>query len=287
MKPPGIREPAPPPAAIGPARATARRAAAAWLDVRGEHAFARGHLPGCGNVPLDQWAERRHELPPPGGEVIVVADDPAAAQDAAHRLSVAGYARVEWLDVPWSQLGLAASHEPAALLWRPASFLERVLPLIPRGRALDVASGAGREAVFLGLNGFEVEAWDRDANALGRARALAERTGAHLRTVTADLETEPPPAFTEGNYALILCFRYLHRPLFPVMARALQPGGHLVYETYREGQERYGRPRRARFLLRSGELPEAFGPIEVLEYQETAPEGGPVMARLHARKPGA
>ena len=70
------------------------------------------------------------------------------------------------------------------------------------------------------------------------------------------------------------------------MARALAPGGHLVYETYRVGQERYGRPRRAQFLLRPGELEGAFVGLgcEVLRYEETDPPGGPLTARLWARR---
>ena len=267
-------------------RARARLGVASWLDVRDESEFARGHLPGGGNVPLALWTDRRHELPPREDTVVVIADDPAAASTAAGRLAALGYPHVEWLNAAWAQLGLEASREPAAPLWKPAAFLERVLPSIPLGRALDVACGAGREAVHMSLHGFEVEAWDRDAEALSRANALAARHGVCLRTVTTDLEQETAPVFGEAKYALVVCFRYLHRPLFPLLRDALAPGGHIVYETYREGQERYGRPRRPRFLLRPGELREAFAALELLEYEETSPEGGPVMARLHARKPG-
>ena len=266
-------------------QAAALLGTAAWLDVRDEASFASGHLPGAGNVPLQDWTERRHELPPPRDGVIAIADDAAHAREAAQQLATFGYRDVAWLDAPWRSMGVAASREPAKPLWRPAPFLERVLPAIPRGGTLDVACGAGRDAVFLARNGFEVEAWDRDTGALARADALAARNGVHLRTVTVNLEAAVAPAFAEAKYALILCFRYLHRPLFPLLMHALAPGGHLVYETFREGQERYGHPRRPRFLLYRGELREAFAALELLEYEESEPAGGPVMARLHARKP--
>ncbi|MEK7331676.1 MAG: hypothetical protein AAB113_12845, partial [Candidatus Eisenbacteria bacterium] len=80
-------------------------------------------------------------------------------------------------------------------------------------------------------------------------------------------------------------FRFLHRPLFPHIERALAPGGWLVYETFRRGQERFGRPTHPRFLLNEGELSSAFPSLAVEDYTEPDPEGGPVTARLLARKP--
>jgi hypothetical protein len=68
------------------------------------------------------------------------------------------------------------------------------------------------------------------------------------------------------------------------MARALQPGGHLVFETFREGRFPLARPKRPRFLLKPGELQEAFPTLEVLHYSEPEPEGGPATARLWARR---
>jgi hypothetical protein len=84
-----------------------------------------------------------------------------------------------------------------------------------------------------------------------------------------------------------MCFRFLHRPLFPAMARALRPGGHLVYETYRVGQERFGRPKRPQFLLEPGELAAAFAGLglEVIRSQEPDPAAGPITSRLWARRP--
>ena len=78
--------------------------------------------------------------------------------------------------------------------------------------------------------------------------------------------------------------RFLHRPLFPWIASALAPGGTLVYETFRRGQEAHGRPLQARFLLEHGELTEAFPLLHVECYEETEQPGGPVMAHLLARR---
>src|SRR5207248_2967706 len=81
-----------------------------------------------------------------------------------------------------------------------------------------------------------------------RARALAARSGVVVGTLICDLEQTEAP-LPQSRWDVIVCFRFLHRPLLPRIARALAPGGHLVYETYRRGQERFGKPQRGRFLL--------------------------------------
>ena len=277
--------------ALAPDAVRGRRADFSVLDVREEAAFRQGHIPGSGHVPRSELRLRRSELPPREQPLLVVADDGPEAAAAAAELNALGFASVAWLDAPLAALeGGLADQSPAARLWRPAPFLEEMLPRIPRPRpdacaALDAAAGAGREAVYLALQGFQVEARDRDPEALARAAALAARHGVRITTAVTDLEdnviTLPPDRFQ-----LVVCFRYLHRPLFRQLERTLAPGGFLVYETYRLGQEKLGRPRRERFLLRPGELASAFPSLIVEHYAELEPAGGPVTARLLARKPG-
>jgi hypothetical protein len=61
---------------------------------------------------------------------------------------------------------------------------------------------------------------------------------------------------------------YLHRLLFPALLDALAPGGILLYETFMEGNERFGRPRRPEFLLKDGELLEwVRGRLSVTAYE--------------------
>lgn len=274
---------------VAPEEVAARRSGArppAVLDTRDEAAFAAGHLEGAGNVPEPELEIRRAELPPRDHPVLVVAADRGGAEAAAARLHDMGYADVDHVAANAERIpGGLASTAPPARLWRPAPFLERVLPGIRRGRAADLAAGSGREAVFLALHGFEVEAWDHAPEALDRARRLASRHGVSLRTVVADLERDP--RLPVAAWDLIVCFRFLHRPLFPAIERALAPGGTLVYETYRVGQERFGRPTHARFLLASGELSSAFPGLTVLSYEEPEPPRGPVTARLLAMRPGS
>ncbi len=257
------------------------------LDARDASLFAAGHRSGAGNLPLAEFSSRRTELPPRDAAILVVASTAAEAHDAAAALGVLGYARVHWLDAPLADLpGGLDDPGPATRLWRPAPFLEEVLPLLARGPALDLAAGAGRESVFLALNGFEVEAVDDDPDILAKAEALARRNGVRIATTVRDLERRDA-RLPEGRYTLVTVFRFLHRPLLPAIARALAPGGRLVYETFRRGQARFGRPTHPRFLLDDGELRGAFPGLVVERYDEPDPEVGPITARLLARRPAA
>jgi tellurite methyltransferase len=272
----------------------------AVLDAREPEAFARGHLAGSGHIPQAELHARRSELPPRDAAILVVAEDARAAAMAAATIEAMGYSAVSWLDAPRDVLeGALTDRAPATRLWRPAPFLAEVMPLISRSQettpgsapravnpplALDLACGAGRDAVFLAQHGFAVEGWDHAPEALERALELAKHHGVTVHTELRDLERpdlEPP----EPLFDVIVCFRFLHRPLFPWMERALAPGGWLVYETFRVGQERFGRPMRAHFLLARDELARAFPSLETIQYEEREPEAGPVTARLLARKP--
>lgn len=269
---------------LTPDAARARLPHAALLDCREEAAFVAGHLRGSGHLPFAELEARRHELPPRDAEVLVVAGDGPTAAAAAAQLEALGYQRVDWLDAPVAALAAAGwDTAPAAALWRPSPWLAARIATVPRGLALDVAAGAGREAVFLAMQGFEVEAVDRAPEALERARDLAARHGVTIGTRVQDLEARDA-ALERGRYALVTVFRFLHRPLLPAIAAALAPGGHLIYETFMRGQERHGRPTHPRFLFWPGELERSFAGLEVLAAESSDPEGGPVMTRLHARR---
>jgi hypothetical protein len=70
------------------------------------------------------------------------------------------------------------------------------------------------------------------------------------------------------RFAAIVVTNYLHRPLFPRLAESLDEGGVLIYETFMVGNERYGRPSNPNFLLRPGELLEAFGTLTVAAFEQ-------------------
>jgi SAM-dependent methyltransferase len=277
--------PAPPRPTRSLAEALAREPELRILDTRAAEAFSLGHPAGAGRLGAADFALRRMELPSRATPILVVHDDPAAARAAAEALVVTGYERVQWLERPLADepAGLAG-RAPAARLWSASSFLERVIDRCPQGRALDLASGSGRSAVYLALSGRQVEAWDVDARALAMASDFASRHGVRIRTRECDLEAGPLP-LPEPRFDLVVVVRYLHRELFPWLEQALAPGGSLVYETFRVGQEKFGHPRRARHLLQPGELARAFPSLVVDEYEETPADHPPVLAHLLAHRP--
>ncbi len=146
----------------------------------------------------------------------------------------------------------------------PSPWVLRFAARVPPGsRVLDVACGHGRHARLFAGQGCLVEAVDVDAEA---GATLAQVPGVSF--LRADLESGTWP-YAGRQFDAIVVTRYLHRPLLPLLAEALAPGGMLIYETFLAGQERFGRPTNPAFLLRSRELLDAFGPLlAVLAFEE-------------------
>jgi len=167
----------------------------------------------------------------------------------------------------------------------PSAWVRRWAGLIPpQGRVLDLPCGSGRHTRYLTQLDHPVEAVDRDLSSLGEV--------AHLPAVSArsaDLEASPWPYVGE-RFAGIVITHYLHRPLFPHLLAALEPGGVLIYETFALGNERYGRPSNPNHLLMPGELLEVVrGVLRVVAYEDLfVPELKPAMLqRICAVRPGA
>jgi len=166
---------------------------------------------------------------------------------------------------------------------RVSSWLLSNIDVIPRvGHALDVACGRGPHALFLAARGWTVRALDRDGLAIDALRSEAARRGLAVQADVVDLEAGGADLGREA-YDLIVVVRYLHRPLFPALLRALAPGGYLVYETFTVDQARRGKPSNPDFLLRHGELRERLAPLAIVRERDGAFEGRDV-ASVVARK---
>ncbi len=147
----------------------------------------------------------------------------------------------------------------------PASpWVRRFAGLVaPGGAVLDVACGTGRNARLFLERGHAVVAVNRYnagiVDLLGRA---------DFEFVDADLEASGPWPLGEREFAAVVVINYLHRPLFSSLIDALAPGGALIYETFAQGNERFGRPSNPNFLLRPGELLAAVeGRLQVVDYE--------------------
>lgn len=149
---------------------------------------------------------------------------------------------------------------------RPSAFLVENIDLLPKGRVLDVATGGGRNAVYLASRGFQVEGVDISMEALDAARALAGKSGVSVTLRLMDLEKDV--SLPREAFDVIICFNYLYRPLMPQLKRALRAGGVLVYETYIVDQTQFGKPKNPEHLLQHNELLEFFYDFRCLRYRE-------------------
>jgi SAM-dependent methyltransferase len=155
---------------------------------------------------------------------------------------------------------------PHAALDEASRWVARFAPLIPQGEVLDLACGGGRHARLLAAAGHQVLAVDRDAAALERA------AGKGIGTLRVDLEDPAEGGvcwpFEAGRFAGIVVTNYLHRRLFPHIVASLAPEGVLIYETFAQGNERFGKPSNPDFLLAPGELLDATRALRVIAFED-------------------
>jgi 2-polyprenyl-3-methyl-5-hydroxy-6-metoxy-1,4-benzoquinol methylase len=148
---------------------------------------------------------------------------------------------------------------------------------LPRGTALDVAAGSGRNSLYLASHGFQVDAMDRDEQAMAQlAATAAQRNLLNLTVRTVDLErtTDERPEFPKQAYDVILVFFYLHRALFPALLESLKPNGVLIYETFTiDNYLRHRHPRRWEFCLAQNELLRLTSNLRLLSYDEGEHDG--------------
>jgi hypothetical protein len=146
---------------------------------------------------------------------------------------------------------------PGHGLEAPSPWVMRWAQLVPRGAVLDVATGGGRHAKLFRDQGCEVVAVDREPQSI-----------AGVKFVQADLEDGRPWPFAGQRFAGIVVTNYLHRALFAAIVSSLAEEGVLIYETFMVGNERYGKPSNPDFLLRPGELLEAFAALTPVAFEQ-------------------
>ena len=153
---------------------------------------------------------------------------------------------------------------------RPTPLLQRVVDehhLGPGTRALDLACGRGRNALFLAERGLTVTAVDVSEVALEHCRRAAQDRGVEIETVRTDLTKWD---LGENRWGLIVDTYFLDRRLLHRAPRALRPGGLFVLEHFtveHPAVSSYG-PTTPDYLLELGEARTALKALEVLVYDE-------------------
>ncbi|MCP4872451.1 MAG: class I SAM-dependent methyltransferase [Proteobacteria bacterium] len=179
----------------------------------------------------------------------------------------------------WNGIWGARAHPTV----EPDPWIEEIASLLPdRGRAIDLAGGAGRHAVWLAARGLNVTLVDISEAALTLARDAADARGLTLTCMPADLEADGPPP---GRWDVAVIAHFLHRPLLEQVDRLLEPGGKLVVvHPTRTNLERHPKPS-ARFLLEDDELRTLLpSSLHLERYEEGWTDAGVHHARLVAQR---
>ena len=158
-------------------------------------------------------------------------------------------------------MNFEATISPARGTEAPSEWVRRWSHLVPSGApVLDVACGAGRHLRWFQALGHPVTGIDRDPLAVQAAAQAGE-------AIEADIENGPWP-LAGRTFGAVVVTNYLWRPLLPTIVDSVAPGGVLLYETFAVGNETVGRPARAEFLLRPGELLQACRDLRIVAYEE-------------------
>jgi rhodanese-related sulfurtransferase len=268
--------------------------AVAIVDVRTETEYRKRHIPGSTLIPLHEIESRLNELPRGETPLAIVCEHGIRSVSACRLLAEHGFGPLynllgglgEW---PGPLRTGSGRNGQQPLGVGPSSFLVESFDLLPRGLALDLAMGEGRNAIYLATRGFDVDGVDASPRRVAIARAAARRLGAPIRANVGNVE-DGTYIIPLETYDVILVFNYLHRPLFKDIRDGVLPGGVVVYQTFTAEQARHGRPQNPAHLLEPGELQATFADWEVLRYRELvglARDGGRTraIASIVARKP--
>jgi SAM-dependent methyltransferase len=179
----------------------------------------------------------------------------------------------------------------------PNDFLRERVDELPAGRALCLAEGEGRNAVFLAERGYEVHAVDLAAAGADKTRRLAADRGVTVNTVVADLAE-----FDLGHdqWHLIVAI-FMHLPpnlradVMRRVASALRPGGVFLMEAYTPDQigRGTGGPPVAELTVPLADITHELRPLELLHAVELEREvvegsghtGAAAVVQIIARRP--
>lgn len=145
----------------------------------------------------------------------------------------------------------------------PSENLKKIVEKTKGKKALDVASGAGRNSIYLANNGFDVEALDISSVAL---EVLNNKGFKNISCKLVDLDEYE---ILKNNYDLIVMTNFLDRNLIPKLSNALKINGVLFIETYMEDELNEKISSNPDFLLKKDELKTFFNDnFELLVYDE-------------------
>lgn len=183
----------------------------------------------------------------------------------------------------WNDRYRSKEHQADEKEASPTPLLAKTAEKLPPGRALDLACGVGRNALWLAANGWDVTAVDGSSAAIALLREQASAQSLTMEAQVADLQSGEyriAPAFWD----LIVIAYYLQRDLFDPAKGGVAPGGLLlaIVHISEPGEE----PIETR--LEQGQLAAHFQDWEILHYYEGMPTDSRhrrAVAEIVARRP--
>ena len=127
--------------------------------------------------------------------------------------------------------------------------------------ALDLACGKGRNSKYLEKKGYNVIAIDISQ------KFLNDFQGKRIKKICKDIEDQRNWPFHDTGFEIVLVTNFLNRSIFPCILNSVRKGGYLIYETFSEGNEKYGRPNNKNYILRSEELLKITKPFKLICYE--------------------
>jgi SAM-dependent methyltransferase len=151
----------------------------------------------------------------------------------------------------------------------PDRLLIEVCSALSPGRALDLAGGAGRHAIWLAQRGWDVTLSDISDEGLAIATQRASAAGVPITFRRESSAQTLAWASASGPFELILVFWHLLRDSFNILPQALATDGTLIYKTYTSDHPRFTEGHSLLYALAPGELSTAFPTFRTILYRES------------------
>lgn len=255
------------------------------VDVRDEIDFILSHDPKATNIPLKVIESCWHELPPKGTALtlIINGDQQAIVEDIFERQD---YPLIQIISAENCNQDSWISGTKSQRFWRANPLLEQYIDLIKSAlseqelSAIDIASGSGRDDIFLSMHGFNVTAVDNNEYALKRLAAFSERYGCSVEIKNLDLKSDKEQLKTliqTLKPKFLNQARYLNRDLLQDYKDWLERGAIVAIHTFFEEAANFGKPKNPEYLLARNELAEAFSNWDILvDEVHYLPDGRPL-----------